>query len=749
VIGGTYIELIDSLGAQRQLSDHNLTTTMLSVYKDSQDSERKKFAAFYLAVSSIEAEPGKALEFLKTAQLLTKDADPLHPVIDFYRAKALINSGNIKAAHLRLRELFDSEKLGSAWLQNASESFLQVLFKEDLSEEFIAVYEKYTEKTASQVRSEAVVQLAAQVFRKMKMRAEQIASLEELAVRYPTSEGSRWAFHNLLEMSCTDVVENRYYFSYKLLTSLGRNASLGNGLEQFLLAVLDQEITDQEGTVKRLSEIDKIQFLFDARIYSLAFELAKKAFEDVKHEQSNDHRRVALLLARIGTRLRDFDSSVRYFTYFPFKFPTYFDRSRILEFIADALRFSGNYSGAEKEYRMLAESNPSKELKWHHFWTSFRSGNNREAMRLLTKEGYVTARDATAPGARDYWQGRVYERINEGAKAQKLFAEVLRNSGDGFYSTLVLAKYPALKNVAELLGESKDGKEINGGFVPLPPTDVDRYSMNAEISKDIDPHLNLILELLNLNLNESAQMELRSLNRKRGADPIEMALRDEIARRVDDYHINRRGTYIPLAAFLSQTTTSWRAMARHQTDNKVFWKAFYPLPYRHIVTGVSERLAIDPYLVWSLMRAESEYNPNAVSPVGARGLLQVMPYTAVKIAQRLSGVEFKAEDLLKPEYNIGMGAWYIKRLMNYYSDNIILAIAAYNAGPQAVNAWLDRCASCQIDEFIESIPFDETRGYVKKVLTSYSRYHRIYEQNFIFSALPKIPDDRPVTDEAF
>ncbi len=157
-------------------------------------------------------------------------------------------------------------------------------------------------------------------------------------------------------------------------------------------------------------------------------------------------------------------------------------------------------------------------------------------------------------------------------------------------------------------------------------------------------------------------------------------------------------------------------------------KSDYPLLYDEILTPLCEKIAVDKFLVLAIMRSESLYNTYATSPVGAKGLLQLMPYTAIKIADLIGLKDFTVNDLESPETNIIFGTFYLRFLLDQF-DNPMIAVAAYNAGPIAVNQWLGRCKGCSIDEFVESIPYRETRRYVKEVFRHFSEYTRKYSSN--------------------
>jgi soluble lytic murein transglycosylase len=151
----------------------------------------------------------------------------------------------------------------------------------------------------------------------------------------------------------------------------------------------------------------------------------------------------------------------------------------------------------------------------------------------------------------------------------------------------------------------------------------------------------------------------------------------------------------------------------------------FPLHYRHEIGDVTTDLSVDDSLVMSLARQESAFNEKARSPVGALGLMQLMPSTARSIAKTL-GMKISSATLLDGDTNLTLGSHYLDTLVTRYAGNTVLAAAAYNAGPYRVDQWLEEAQNCQrIDTWIESIPYNETRQYVQNVLTYRVIYNKL------------------------
>ncbi|MEG4417257.1 transglycosylase SLT domain-containing protein [Microcoleus sp. LAD1_D5] len=155
----------------------------------------------------------------------------------------------------------------------------------------------------------------------------------------------------------------------------------------------------------------------------------------------------------------------------------------------------------------------------------------------------------------------------------------------------------------------------------------------------------------------------------------------------------------------------------------IYWQALYPFPYLETIVKWSQERKINPVLVTALIRQESRFMPAIKSSVGATGLMQVMPETAAWVAAQISLKKYSLENV---DDNVKLGTWYLDHTHDEYKNNSMLAVASYNAGPNAVADWLKRFSFSDPDAFAEKIPFPETKGYVKSVFENYWNYLRIY-----------------------
>jgi len=161
-----------------------------------------------------------------------------------------------------------------------------------------------------------------------------------------------------------------------------------------------------------------------------------------------------------------------------------------------------------------------------------------------------------------------------------------------------------------------------------------------------------------------------------------------------------------------------------ETGNKIR-SLYYPLAYQNVVNHYAEKFQVPELLVYSVMREESRFQAEIESNAGAHGLLQLMPKTA-KYMGKLLRKKVEEKELIIPEINIELGVVFLKRLLRRYKGNRFYTLAAYNGGPTNVRRWRKRLAVADEDYFLESISFNETKNYVKKVLRSYYNYQLIY-----------------------
>lgn len=201
--------------------------------------------------------------------------------------------------------------------------------------------------------------------------------------------------------------------------------------------------------------------------------------------------------------------------------------------------------------------------------------------------------------------------------------------------------------------------------------------------------------------------------------------------------------------YLARKYTSSPKSTCGTDENSDACAALYPHAFSQSVIAEARKNKISPDLVWALMNIESAFNPDSVSHADAYGLLQIIPMTGYKIAEALEDPDFGPYDLIRPEHSIQMGTWYFAQILHKFQGDAALSMASYNGGPHQVARWLTAYGGkVERDAFIELIPYNEARNYVKKGMARLLIFHRIdhHDPGFFFelpNTLPQSFEEMP------
>jgi soluble lytic murein transglycosylase len=223
-------------------------------------------------------------------------------------------------------------------------------------------------------------------------------------------------------------------------------------------------------------------------------------------------------------------------------------------------------------------------------------------------------------------------------------------------------------------------------------------------------------DYITLGLNDWAKWELFEIERRTTNKTYLKTLMDAY---------NKIGSY-NRASYIAEIYFGSERSRMGIVDGKEYWQQAYPKAYAPVIENYAKKFGVPEALVLAIMRAESHFNREALSPVGARGLMQIMSYTANHLSRLLKEGTVADQDLYVPETNIKLGARYLARLQFKFEKQVPLVAAGYNAGPHRVYNWLSNFGSLDMDEFIEHVPFVETRNYMKKVVRNYAIYTELY-----------------------
>ena len=498
------------------------------------------------------------------------------------------------------------------------------------------------------------------------------------------------------------------------LTSLGAEDSLTSeqlrGLgDAYYKAGHYEEAGEQYRALAQKANLD-IQQRDGFAVAAAACDLKLKRLTQTQAEaladtpDENGARRLYLLMELARNR-NDLDEQTRIVTRMEADYPQ-------SQWLAEALFSSGNlyllrkdYARAAEYYAYLAQHFPSNKnasaSHWRAGWLNYRLANYADAEKMFDEQ--IRAFPGTPETASAlYWRGRLYEsQDHDPARAAANYRTIVRVYQHFFYAQMARQRLTALGSTdAASVPDLEDIKSPE-----LPPL--------ADSFPEDSPHLAKAKLLANAGLNDYIPREI-------AADPDS-------------------GSWSALAeaqiyASFGETYRAMRALKRAlpgaasasiQSIPLPYWHILFPEPYWATIKAESAKNGLDPYLVASLIRQESEFNPSVISYANAWGLMQLLPATGRMLARQEGMTHFETYQLLDPETNIRLGTRYLKQMLDHFGGVPEYALAAYNAGDYRVEDWQAAGPYSGIDEFVESIPFTQTREYVQAILRNIEIYREI------------------------
>ncbi len=335
------------------------------------------------------------------------------------------------------------------------------------------------------------------------------------------------------------------------------------------------------------------------------------------------------------------------------------------------------------------------ELAWYHY-----QQNNWETSLKYINDGLRNGINNPEVAAKFvYWQGKLAVLEKKQERAQRIFNNLLSWYPNTFYGML------ALRTMSSLVPKKIPYKEKDYWHDNPPELKANEERTELEFAE-------FVMAAGDGNIGAKHIRNLVDLK-----SPKELIWKSSLV--LDEYGEYRSLQTIVVNHYLGD-------LKRIPIQDQQVWTFAYPRPYWMDVQNFSKNAGIDPYLALAIMREESLYQADVVSPASARGLMQLMPYTGKRVA-KIIGLQLKDEkDLFDPKINIQLGTSYLGQISKRFGEVIQIA-GSYNAGPGRMKEWLKRFPDRDLDEFVESIPYIETRNYVKRVFRTHQLYKAIYE----------------------
>lgn len=360
-------------------------------------------------------------------------------------------------------------------------------------------------------------------------------------------------------------------------------------------------------------------------------------------------------------------------------------------------KFQGRYQDQrlllDRLMAVTADGKLRQRATWESAWSLYATRDFRGAAEAF--KSLDTSSDYRERAL--YWHARALEEAGDKDGAMAAFARVLEEYPLSFYGRQVRE---ALK-----IAEETPSLEAEPAALSLPmPAGYERIKL-----------------LIAVGLHDEARRELSAIRKKNGLKQKSLLGLARLYQEMEDYNS---------AAAIYRD----RLPGRIDSDSLTQWGLLYPKAFREAVARQAADQGVAEELIYAVIKAESSFSPAVVSPVGAVGLMQLMPSTA-KAMVNANGTAI-ATRLTDPGFNISLGVRHLKGLLQQYNGNTVAAVAAYNAGSTPVDRWRRTLPYQRDDEFIENITYPETREYVKKVLANAEMYRTLYRA---------IPEKKPET----
>jgi soluble lytic murein transglycosylase len=362
------------------------------------------------------------------------------------------------------------------------------------------------------------------------------------------------------------------------------------------------------------------------------------------------------------------------------------------------------------QYLALVEHFPNSiyapNSHWHAAWLCYRQRRYPDAARLMDEQIVSYPAGGQIPGAL-YWRARLYEDVEHNfSQALNYYNKLNASYVNSYYAIL------ARQRIAEI-GQRPDVPPA-AALASVPEVNDPELT---DVLPENDPHLIKARLLANAALNEYIRPEL------------------ELSDTASEW-----GAFAEAEIYESfgENTRALQAMKRSKIPffslpvkdvPMSYWQLLLPRPYWETLESDARANGLDPYLVAALIRQESEFNPDAVSRMNAYGLMQLLPSVGKSMSKKDGQRHFKTNDLLNPSINLQLGTQDLRKSIDHYGGQVDYALAAYNAGDSPVHQWMSVNNYKDIPEWVESIPYTETRDYVQAILRNRELYREVYESH--------------------
>ena len=683
---------------------HQAALLFRSIHSSSSDSREKKRVSYLLAHSL--AHTNKLDESIELFLASIKSYPEIEDYIRFHLAEVFLNSGKTKEALEQVNTLHKNFP-NTLLLTKSNILLAKILEKDNKIQTALNVLGEAEKRISgfsmpSEYRSylPEVIFLQGHLYQKLGKKNEAYDRYRLLHIVAPTNQLTQQAKGEVIKLA-KDM-------------AIGIKSLALNEYEQRTRALLRD--VEYQQIVSEVSELLKHNTSLPANFY---FYLARAQKGLRKRNLSNsalrkflehhpNHRRKQEALFMIGRNLWNTGYYRDGLEYFKNSIDTATNHTLANQarfFIGKMHEEKKRYPKATKYYTELVSKSSdeyAERAAWQLGWMNYTIGNFKKAYDYFDNSVRKYPSGLFIESSM-FWSAKSAKQLKHMDLAQQIFTNVNMTFPYTYYGIRA--------------GEMKPDKK----FFPEIPREEELPFATPILSTDAHFHHSRGVELSAIGFYEDARLEIKKLESTTRKNLSGVLWLTKLYNDAHAYSDTMR---------VMQLYKNFKTKLLEKNLTKNFWENFYPLAYAKAIRDNAKIFNVDPYFVKGLIRQESLFNSQVQSRAGAIGLMQIMPKTGrVLYANSTKSEPFNTTILFNPETNIQLGIQYIGQLNKRFKKNKTHILISYNAGPHNLKKWLKRFSHLQDpDVFIESIPYPETRKYVKKVLRNYGIYQSLYSK---------------------
>jgi len=649
-------------------------------------------------------QSGNYLRAEKCFLRVSKSAYVLSDYALYYLAQSNQKMGDYSLA-IKYYEQYKDKYPEGYWKEGVELEKVNCLYKlgelskvEETLRDFLKNYSK------SELIPEVMFQLS-NCLEEQERWEDAVKNYYQIWLDWPLSEQAGKAKARFMQISETHDIEIKpanlaslYQRAKKLMKAYLFESALSD-----LLRLEERASLEQEAEFVSKAKLDTAICNYRLRKYKGAASILSELLNsDIS---STLEKNVLFWLAKSNTYLGDSQSAIKYYLLLVEKYSYSSLAPESLENIAKIWENKNQTEEAMDIYERIITEYPysvfAKRALWNNGWIFYKRENFSDALKRFDKLAKISG-NPSLYGKALYWKSKTLEKLGEKDLAILSYKDIVNKNSYDFYKIIAISRL----------------EEIDPDWIESSVQNSNYEELKKSIGKEIlSKHYKKGRELFILGFYDDAINELTIVEKEEHNNKKLMLEVSNLFFRSGNYY----GTIKIAVNYLNELLIDVP-----KGEVKSIWKPFYPRGYYDTVEKWANIEKVNPFLVYSIIREESHFNPFALSVSDARGLMQIIPPTGKWIAEKINSKNFNIGNMWDEETNIRMGSWYLRFLLDYFDDTEMLAVAGYNAGQGAVGKWVQKHDKKEADFFIENIPYEQTREYIKKVLRDYVIYHQIY-----------------------